>query len=296
MKGQVHTITRFYVIFFYIFRFSFMTMSLSCTKLRGAREYILATNLFISPSFCPSFHSFGHTIFRFLCIYCQIISKEWHKIGHSDLSRWVTLGRHRFPPYLKDQGKLWFYDKNIPWPFIFHPCICRSLFLFIHLFVHSTFGFLRICCHVIWKKWCKICHADICWWTLSLHAFIHLSNHPWIWVWVLLTNRLEERVYNLSCCCIHDSSTVIQSLSTTRVGSIWDFRWRYKLRSTILKIKCVENPQISISVSWTNESNRYTHEIWVLDLCLGPSALRMGKEMIQRKQIKGYKGLNMLVK
>ena len=30
---------------------------------------------------------------------------------------------------------------------------------------------------------------------LSFHAFIHFSDHPWDWVWVLQTNHLEEKVY-----------------------------------------------------------------------------------------------------
>ena len=62
--------------------------------------------------------------------------------------------------------------------------------------------------------------------------------------------------------------------------------------SAVLKIKYGEDPQVSVNVSWTNENNGYTHEMWVLDASLGPYALRKEKERMQRKQLKGCKGLN----
>ena len=48
-------------------------------------------HLWVSLSARPFFRK----IFRFLCICWQIIWKEWHKIWHADIFRWLTLIRHR---------------------------------------------------------------------------------------------------------------------------------------------------------------------------------------------------------
>ena len=48
--------------------------------------------------------------------------------------------------------------------------------------------------------WCR-------WVLLSFHAFVRPSNHPWAWVCVLHTKRLEEMAYNLACWCIQMAYT-----------------------------------------------------------------------------------------
>ena len=50
------------------------------------------------------------------------------------------------------------------------------------------------------QHWCR-------WVLLSFHAFVCPSNHPWAWVCVLHTKRLEEMAYNLACWCIQMAYT-----------------------------------------------------------------------------------------
>ena len=50
------------------------------------------------------------------------------------------------------------------------------------------------------QHWCR-------WVLLSFHAFVRPSNHPWAWVCVLHTKRLEEMAYNLACWCIQMAYT-----------------------------------------------------------------------------------------
>ena len=177
--------------------------------------------------------------------------------------------------------------KNIPWPFIC-PSIHLSVpFLSVCLFVHVIFRFLHICCHVTGKKCYKICHADVssrhrCWWTLSFHVFIHLSNHPRTWVWVLLTNHLEEMTYNLSCCCFHVTHPQLSRVHRHMWVLFETLEEGTNIWRTVLKIKYGEDLQVSGNVSWTNENNEYTHEMWVLMQVLG--------HMLLERKRKGCKG------
>ena len=50
------------------------------------------------------------------------------------------------------------------------------------------------------QHWCR-------WVLLSFNAFVRPSNHPWAWVCVLHTKRLEEMAYNLACWCIQMAYT-----------------------------------------------------------------------------------------
>ena len=70
--------------------------------------------------------------------------------------------------------------------------------------------FSHICWQVTGKEWHRVRNADVSrwltlgqhWWRwvlLSFHAFVRPSNHPWAWVCVLHTKRLEEMAYNLAC-------------------------------------------------------------------------------------------------
>ena len=91
---------------------------------------------------------------------------------------------------------------------------------FMHSSVRPTIhglGFVY-CIQSAWKKWPTIWHADVsrwltlgqhwCRWVLlSFHAFVRPSNHPWAWVCVLHTKRLEEMAYNLACWCIQMAYT-----------------------------------------------------------------------------------------
>ena len=84
--------------------------------------------------------------------------------------------------------------------------------------VNHIFRFLHICWQVTGKEWHRVRNADVsrwltlgqhwCRWVLlSFHAFVRPSNHPWAWVCVLHTKRLEEMAYNLACWCIQMAYT-----------------------------------------------------------------------------------------
>ena len=88
---------------------------------------------------------------------------------------------------------------------------------YLHNFYY-IFRFLHICWQVTGKEWHRVRNADVsrwltlgqhwCRWVLlSFHAFVRPSNHPWAWVCVLHTKRLEEMAYNLACSCIQMAYT-----------------------------------------------------------------------------------------
>ena len=93
------------------------------------------------------------------------------------------------------------------------PLFCPSVRLSVNRSVNHIFRFLHICWQVTGKEWHRVRNADVsrwltlgqhwCRWVLlSFHAFVRPSNHPWAWVCVLHTKRLEEMAYNLACWCI----------------------------------------------------------------------------------------------
>ena len=82
----------------------------------------------------------------------------------------------------------------------------------------SLNALLHICWQVTGKEWHRVRNAAVsrwltlgqhwCQWVLlSFHAFVRPSNHPWAWVCVLHTKRLEEMAYNLACWCIQMAYT-----------------------------------------------------------------------------------------
>ena len=114
--------------------------------------------------------------------------KEWHKMCHADVSRWLTLGRHRcrwillstrpsvhlslglgFGIVDKSLGRnhqhfgMQMYPDDLP-------SVYRRLrvLLPIRPFVHHNFRFLRICWRMIWKEWHKI----LAWWCIQM-------TYPW---------------------------------------------------------------------------------------------------------------------
>ena len=102
------------------------------------------------------------------------------------------------------------------------PCHSLSVRLSVRLYVNRSvnhiFRFLHICWQVTGKEWHRVRNADVsrwltlgqhwCRWVLlSFHAFVRPSNHPWAWVCVLHTKRLEEMAYNLACWCIQMAYT-----------------------------------------------------------------------------------------
>ena len=93
-----------------------------------------------------------------------------------------------------------------------------SVRLSVNRSVNHIFRFLHICWQVTGKEWHRVRNADVsrwltlgqhwCRWVLlSFHAFVRPSNHPWDWVCVLHTKRLEEMAYNLACWCIQMAYT-----------------------------------------------------------------------------------------
>ena len=95
-----------------------------------------------------------------------------------------------------------------------------SVRLSVNRSVNHIFRFLHICWQVTGKEWHRVRNADVsrwltlgqhwCRWVLlSFHAFVRPSNHPWAWVCVLHTKRLEEMAYqiNLACWCIQMAYT-----------------------------------------------------------------------------------------
>ena len=93
-----------------------------------------------------------------------------------------------------------------------------SVRLSVNRSVNHIFRFLHICWQVTGKEWHRVRNADVsrwltlgqhrCRWVLlSFHAFVCPSNHPWAWVCVLHTKRLEEMAYNLACWCIQMAYT-----------------------------------------------------------------------------------------
>ena len=98
------------------------------------------------------------------------------------------------------------------------PLFCLSVRLSVNRSVNHIFRFLHICCQVTGKELHRVRNADVsrwltlgqhwCRWVLlSFHAFVRPSNHPWAWVCVLHTKRLEEMAYNLACWCIQMAYT-----------------------------------------------------------------------------------------
>ena len=98
------------------------------------------------------------------------------------------------------------------------PLFCPSVCLSVNRSVNHIFRFLHICWQVTGKEWHRVRNADVsrwltlgqhwCRWVLlSFHAFVRPSNHPWAWVCVLHTKRLEEMAYNLACWCIQMAYT-----------------------------------------------------------------------------------------
>ena len=98
------------------------------------------------------------------------------------------------------------------------PLFCPSVRLSVNRSVNHIFRFLHICWQVTGKEWHRVRNADVsrwltlgqhwCRWVLlSFHAFVRPSNHPWAWVCVLHTKRLEEMAYNLACWCIQMAYT-----------------------------------------------------------------------------------------
>ena len=104
-------------------------------------------------------------------------------------------------------------SNSAPLP-LFCPSVCPS----VNRSVNHIFRFLHICWQVTGKEWHRVRNADVsrwltlgqhwCRWVLlSFHAFVRPSNHPWAWVCVLHTKRLEEMAYNLACWCIQMAYT-----------------------------------------------------------------------------------------
>ena len=60
--------------------------------------------------------------------------------------------------------------------------------------------------HIDVSRWFTFGRHRCGWILFSFHAFVHPSDHPWDWVWVLRTNCLEEMVYILACWCIQMAS------------------------------------------------------------------------------------------
>ena len=93
-----------------------------------------------------------------------------------------------------------------------------SVRLSVNRSVNHIFRFLHICWQVTGKEWHRVRNTDVSRWLtlgqhwsrwvlLSFHAFVRPSNHPWAWVCVLHTKRLEEMAYNLACWCIQMAYT-----------------------------------------------------------------------------------------
>ena len=107
-------------------------------------------------------------------------------------------------------------SNSAPLP-LFCPSVCPSR-LSVNRSVNHIFNFLHICWQVTGKERHRVRNADVsrwltlgqhwCRWVLlSFHAFVRPSNHPWAWVCVLHTKRLEEMAYNLACWCIQVAYT-----------------------------------------------------------------------------------------
>ena len=107
-------------------------------------------------------------------------------------------------------------SNSAPLP-LFCPSVCPSI-LSVNRSVNHIFRFLHICWQVTGKEWHRVRNANVsrwltlgqhwCRWVLlSFHAFVCPSNHPWAWVCVLHTKRLEEMAYNLACWCIQMAYT-----------------------------------------------------------------------------------------
>ena len=108
-------------------------------------------------------------------------------------------------------------SNSAPLP-LFCPSVCPSVRLSVNRSVNHIFRFLHICWQVTGKEWHRVRNADVsrwltlgqhwCRWVLlSFHALVRPSNHPWAWVCVLHTKRLEEMAYNLACWCIQMAYT-----------------------------------------------------------------------------------------
>ena len=100
-------------------------------------------------------------------------------------------------------------SNSAPLP-LFCPSVCPSVCPSIGLF--TTFsGFCTFADKSLGRNGIELemqMFPDWCRWVLlSFHAFVRPSNHPWAWVCVLHTKRLEEMAYNLACWCIQMAYT-----------------------------------------------------------------------------------------
>ena len=125
---------------------------------------------------------------RFLCICWRIIWKEWLTFWHADVSRWPTLGRHRY----------------------------RRVLVLFHAVVRlSNWPWAWVCVYgqITWKKWSTfgmlmysddLPSADIdadyyCCHSMRSSVRSTVQGPEFL---VLRTNRLEEKVCTLACWCI----------------------------------------------------------------------------------------------
>ena len=151
-----------------------------------------------------------------------------------------------------------------------------SVRLSVNRSVNHIFRFLHICWQVTGKEWHRVRNADVsrwltlgqhwCRWVLlSFHAFVRPSNHPWAWVYVLHTKRLEEMAYNLACWCIQMAYTqhswmlmdIVVGLSvhpSVRLFVYGIFRW--------------------LCICWQITWNKW-HKIWHVDV--SPSLISLSQ-------------------
>ena len=147
--------------------------------------------------------------------YARIVMEQTHPV----FNRCMELYHNRHTHLLRRKYAVWWYfcDKTslvlparLHWTRMRIPPVNRS--------VNHIFRFLHICWQVTGKEWHRVRNADVsrwltpgqhwCRWVLLLfHAFVRPSNHPWAWVCVLHTKRLEEMAYNLACWCIQMAYT-----------------------------------------------------------------------------------------
>ena len=109
------------------------------------------------------------------------------------------------------------WKKSLYFGTLMYPDDLTSVYLFLWVLLsvrrssHHVFRFLCIYWKITWKE--RYWHVDVSrsftlgrhrcrWILLSFHEFVHPSDHPWDWVWILQTNRMEEMVYILACWCI----------------------------------------------------------------------------------------------
>ena len=159
-----------------------------------------------------------------------------------------------------------------------HSFVRLSVRLSVNRSVNHIFRFLHICWQVTGKEWHRVRNADVsrwltlgqhwCRWVLlSFHAFVRPSNHPWTWVCVLHTKRLEEMAYNLACWCIQMAYTqhswmlmdIVVGLSvrpSVRLFVYGIFRW--------------------LCICWQITWNKW-HKIWHADV--SPSLISLSQHL-----------------